>query len=283
VSYGDKLMSYGEKGFYDIVDRCLTDIYATPTGLYLLESIVQHTAGPKRIKIQPTTGGNQHAGSAGAQLPLVQSFTLGSGYNKIGELKKCMRTLGKLNDPGYGWLSVELAKPMPVIPFPNAIISDVPVTGNDVKRWFTEVDANIYAKTNGQIMNKLQQNSLELRLIICLYDAADASAGGASAISFNPSYMGGEGNKRPPAIGLAHELIHAYYDLIGRQIGTNINHYTTMLYECLCVGLGPWANEPRKHGRRGDIIHNNIIRREWTPNPIDGWHNKARPGPRLKY
>jgi hypothetical protein len=45
---------------------------------------------------------------------------------------------------------------------------------------------------------------------------------------------------RPPYIALAHELIHAYHNIRGDQPGHEIDEDSTVLYEYLCVGLGPW-------------------------------------------
>jgi len=277
-------MSYGEDGFYDIVDRCLTDIYATPSGYYLLETIVRNTEGNRMIQIVPTIEGNSHAGQSGAQLPLVRSFELGSGLERNTEIAKCMRALGKLNQAGYEWLSHRLCN-MKALTFREFSLEPQIIPIADVKRWFEGTpqdrsDNNIY-RVGDHILDKKGRESLELSLIITLYNAAPSGRGMGSQVRFNPTYMGKEGNMRPPAIGLAHELIHAYYDLMGRQIGANFGHYTTMLYEYLCVGIGPWANKPARNGQNN--IHNNNIRLDWTPNPEDGWHNTFRPGLRTAY
>jgi hypothetical protein len=63
-------------------------------------------------------------------------------------------------------------------------------------------------------------------------------------------------NDRPPAIGLAHELVHAYHNQRGAQPGRELGDGTTTLFELLCVGLGPWANE---------LISENAIRAQWPP------------------
>lgn len=61
---------------------------------------------------------------------------------------------------------------------------------------------------------------------------------------------------RPPAIGLAHELIHAYHNQLGSQPGRDFGDFTTTLNELLCVGLGPWNQAP---------ITENAIRAQWPP------------------
>jgi hypothetical protein len=64
----------------------------------------------------------------------------------------------------------------------------------------------------------------------------------ASALSFRDT-MGTE-QPRPPYIALAHELIHAYHNMRGEQPGHEVDADSTVLYEYLCVGLGPWENNP---------------------------------------
>lgn len=62
---------------------------------------------------------------------------------------------------------------------------------------------------------------------------------------------------RPPAIGLGHELVHAWYAVQGKQ--PDLSDTNIVLTEMACVGLGPWQ-------RNG--ISDNGIRSQWNPPAI---------------
>ena len=59
---------------------------------------------------------------------------------------------------------------------------------------------------------------------------------------------------RAKSIGLAHELVHAYYNVSGLQMGIDNGDASTAIYEYMCIGLGPWNTEP---------ISENQIRAGW--------------------
>jgi len=72
----------------------------------------------------------------------------------------------------------------------------------------------------------------------------DATSGGHSvtAITYNPNMINTPDGARPPWVGLAHELIHAYYNLKGkgRPSGKIINRNGEVEQEEMAtVGLGP--------------------------------------------
>jgi hypothetical protein len=73
-----------------------------------------------------------------------------------------------------------------------------------------------------------------------LKDGAVAGVGGHTRVRWNASNLMSAGTARPPYIGLGHEMIHALHNMRGDQPGSE-NGTNTVLYEYLCVGLGPYA------------------------------------------
>jgi hypothetical protein len=73
-------------------------------------------------------------------------------------------------------------------------------------------------------------------------NAITPGLGSISAITYNANMIGTPDGNRPPWIGLAHELIHAYYNLKGKGLGSgtivNINGAVER-EEMATVGLGP--------------------------------------------
>lgn len=76
-----------------------------------------------------------------------------------------------------------------------------------------------------------------------LNPGATRNAGGNTRVRWNASNLTSAGTVRPPFIGLGHELIHGLHNMRGEQPGSE-NGTNTVLYEYLCVGLGPWAGQP---------------------------------------
>jgi hypothetical protein len=82
---------------------------------------------------------------------------------------------------------------------------------------------------------------------------------------------------RPPAIGLAHELMHAMHYGYGTAPGAEFGHYTTTAAELLFSGMGPFVNEP---------ITENAVRGQWGTIPavaIDASNTWAAPALRTIY
>ena len=132
------------------------------------------------------------------------------------------------------------------------------LTGPDLNDWFTTGAHSVYATTlqTGPLapFNLVSAyDYIRLMTVVALAPQFGAGNGNPTAIRFNimqtPLNLG-----RPPAIGLGHELIHAYWAARGEQLGYELFTPSTLLYEMKCVGLGPWA---------GAIISENQIRAQW--------------------
>lgn len=96
---------------------------------------------------------------------------------------------------------------------------------------------------------------LKLATISTLDKYAAPGPGTPSKILFCNRKDNEDNKLRPCAIGLGHELIHAYYSVLGAQCG-EIMGSTLSLFEFKCVGLGrPWI---------GSQISENALRTEWA-------------------
>ena len=111
--------------------------------------------------------------------------------------------------------------------------------------------------TQGRIPSGLghrQIEQLKLSTIATLDTFSPQGRGSGSNINFCNRKTYDLNGIRPPAIGLAHELIHAYYSIRGSQCGRDLD-YTTPLFEFKCVGLGrPWSDLS---------VSENALRTQW--------------------
>ncbi|MDF5988481.1 M91 family zinc metallopeptidase [Pseudomonas aeruginosa] len=117
-----------------------------------------------------------------------------------------------------------------------------------------EVAARLAGQPLPHRLSDAQQNHARLATIVALKDVSPPSAGCSAHVRWNPTATNPLNRIRPPAIGLAHELLHAYYSCRGAQPGYDDNHYSTVLFEYRCVGLGPWDEAP---------LSENALRKEW--------------------
>ncbi|WP_263382726.1 type III secretion system effector protein [Granulicella arctica] len=92
-------------------------------------------------------------------------------------------------------------------------------------------------------------------IIVALYPYSGTGNGCSSMVNYSLGSANPLNVERPPAIGLAHELVHAYFNMKGKQPGYEVENSTTVLFEYRCVGLGPW------HGKS---ICENAIRTDWN-------------------
>ena len=116
----------------------------------------------------------------------------------------------------------------------------------------------------------LQGSRVQRAVLVALWPQArmHPGAGGHSRVTWNPdsdaiTMTNGRRQARSKSIGLAHELVHAYYNGSGLQMGRDNplagpngapTVHDAALFEYMCVGLGIWRNEP---------ISENAIRSQW--------------------
>lgn len=130
----------------------------------------------------------------------------------------------------------------------------------------------------GRLSQRAKDHAL-VATLTALRSVSPPGNGSMSSIGWNPYASNPLNVTRPPAIGLAHELVHAYYNGLGEQLGYDFGHPSTVLFEFLCVGLGPWDEAP---------ISENSIRRNWFSHavplmPAGDLQNKKAVPKRIKY
>jgi hypothetical protein len=130
-------------------------------------------------------------------------------------------------------------------------IKNGPVTPDDVKGWF---ENGRQSTIWGKVENDPDCEYIKNAIIIALEPHSDPGKGAGSRIGWNIDDDFVMNKERPPVIGLAHELVHAFFNAKGRQPGWNVERPSTVLFEYKCVGLGPWKEAP---------ISENAIRTEW--------------------
>jgi hypothetical protein len=136
------------------------------------------------------------------------------------------------------------------------------LTGQDLMTWLTQGFPAFEAHL--RTWNASQQSVLVtqfflLALIIALYPNATPGTGAGAGVRFNVRNEGDNvlaaASFRPPAIGLAHELMHAMHYAQGTAPGAEFGHFTTTAAELLFVGTGPFA---------GVQVSENAIRGQWN-------------------
>ncbi len=145
-------------------------------------------------------------------------------------------------------------------------------TGDEIRNWLT---------TGWKIMRlpDMVFKKLALAMIVVLERHSTPSIPSEASVSFCTSTANALNTQRPPAIGLFHELVHAYWYACGKQPGRDFGHFSTTLFEFKCVGIGPWRN---------GMITENIMRGMWAGvvarfgDQIDDLNNR-QVVPRLSY
>ena len=111
-----------------------------------------------------------------------------------------------------------------------------------------------------------------------IYKHAATGTGSAGSIDWRHQASYDLNALRPPAIGLAHELIHAYYASQGRNPGSHDSPPSVVLFEYICVGLGPFSTYN---------INENKLRSQWPTThgniPLVDVQNRKNPPQRVSY
>jgi hypothetical protein len=202
---------------------------------------------------------------------------------------------------------VQLAADMNALPLCSAFVRDnafvpnylgnnfrfngAPVAGPDLMAWLSAAgspafDHNLRNFGIDAVEHVNFSEFFLLALDILLWRSAPPGAGVSSGIAFNVRREGqnvppapGFPNPafRPPAIALAHELMHAMHYAAGRAPGSEKDNFTTTAAELLFCGIGPFANVLNVP------ISENTVRGQWGTIPLaaidasNGW-----PAPALR-
>ena len=228
----------------------LSDIESFPPGIALLQGI---QASGKQVGIRYAgPGNNQAAGAVRGYYVLRMKHDAGDAAGFAAELTATIQRM-TLAGNDVNWLAKELYKVqiplwnggMMVSPFRNLPTPPPLPVGPGRKPMPQLPTVPIVALINsfraGAAMPDLDQMDA---LALVLEPWMQAGAGAATRINYDPHKTVTNGLTRPPQVGLYHELVHAYYNVIGKQLGRedSINEGNGgRLFEAQAVGLGPFA------------------------------------------
>ena len=229
--------------------RHLADIEGFPAGLALLQGI---QASGKQVGVRYVgPGNNQAAGGAKAYYVLRMKHDAGLAVAFAAEFTATLQRMTAAGND-VNWLAKELYKvqiplwnggmmPSPFRSLPTTKLPAGP-TGKPLPQLPTvPIVALINSFLAGTAMPDLDQMDA---LSLILEPWMQAGAGAATRINYDPHKTVVNGVSRPPQVGLYHELVHGYYNVIGKQLGRedSINEGNGgRLFEAQCVGLGPFG------------------------------------------
>ena len=298
-------------GFLKYTADCLDLINATPTGNQLLTGL-SRSAFP--VNICPTAEGNQaqaipselamdtltaavneyrRSRNASAAKPFIDAAVqaqyahIPEDFEKYNQLAAEMNVapLYSLFEPEDNWQPEYLA--MNFRFRRNFVFRQAQLAGNDLMNLGTAsgkdplnlalATMSIDPRPDGVVLRYF----FLLAICVALYPSAQWGPGTTTGVNFNVrndrDNLRTSPDFRPPAIGLAHELMHARHYTRGSSPGFDNGHWSTTAVELLAVGIGPFA--------AFDAVNENAIRDEWAglAGPIDPSNTWARPARRLVY
>ncbi|HKP51292.1 MAG TPA: M91 family zinc metallopeptidase [Chloroflexia bacterium] len=281
------------QGFLAYTARCLNYVYETGTGQQLINAI---NNGAHPVFVIPSGGGGNSAQPASGdnarcrianeifrdlnnldrQYILDQIATYLPGDNLLAKLDGLANSMNAL--PLYSQF-VDEADYVANFLGTSLQFDNAPINRTRLRDWLLRL-GNGPAFENALVnMPLVDEVSLvdyfRIAILLPLYATSEPGAGTSTTISFrvriDPGDQQDENLLRPPAVGLAHELMHALYNSRGTQPGHHLSHPTTMLFELLAVGLGPFQNE---------AISENTIRMQWgnvqNPDQSNQWAQPVR-------
>jgi hypothetical protein len=270
----------GDDRFHGATVATLDAIYATPTGKIIIDTLV---GSGKSVKIQKTaTRGNScDVGAVGlnsvaSELADPNMVKIGpktkAAFNRLTERRKHRWLAVKINNTPFYQLKGE-----PPTQGKYELQPSAAITEGDVEDWFeggVDFERNRPQDDKQHIANSI---------ICALEGVAQDGPGSDAAITFNADPNFQMNTDRPMGIGLAHELIHAYWSALGKQVGWTIDHNSTVMFEHKCVGLGHW-DDRLDPGR----VCENQVRSEWFGNTaglfdMSDHVNRKNPGRRDLY
>jgi hypothetical protein len=120
------------------------------------------------------------------------------------------------------------------------------ISGKDLKDWFTlgkDSEFFTYLKTSPHMYQGVSiPQYIRCMAVVALESVLSPGKGVNTIIGLQCDNRASK-RQRPSVLGLGHELIHAYWAGLGRQLGADLRLPSTLLFEMKCVGLGPWEDE----------------------------------------
>jgi hypothetical protein len=233
--------------------RMLDEIRAFPVGNNFFQAL---TANGKQIGVRYAgPNNNQAAGAVRGYVLLRQQHDSGNAAGFGAELQLTIQNMQVATGNGIPWLADQLYR-QDVTTWANGQLRPLgnpprpPVgPGVGMARPLPPTPPQII---QGMINNWIAGGGLPTRdevdaLLLVLEPWLRPGLGCATRINFDPHKEIVAGVQRPPHCGLFHELVHAYYNGSGRQLGRedSLNEGNGgRLFELMAVGMGPFAAKP---------------------------------------
>ena len=236
------------------VQRILDEIRSFPVGQSFFQAL---TAAGKDIGVKYAgPNSNQAAGGPRGYVLLRLRHDSGDSVAFGAELQTTINNMQRASGHDINWLAGQLYstqlptwaganlpspfRNLPVLPAGPAGPGGKPLPMPPPQRIVHELNQWI----NGNALPSRDQVDV---LLLVLKDWVNPGQGVVTRIEFDPEKAAVGGVARAPHIGLFHELMHAYYNGLGRQLGRedSLNEANGgRLFELMAVGLGPFAGEP---------------------------------------
>ncbi|APR81995.1 Hypothetical protein A7982_07344 [Minicystis rosea] len=275
--------------FGQCVAASLAALYSIPSGRMLLETL---DLTGERVSIQPASPsiGNlvKNSDQSAMLNPVAKELLVGASKPGAMTRRAVEWAAGSRNlNTCAQWLASRINE-APALPWPERGAPNFrlpykrnAVEASSVAYWLNTGNPNMNPFNDEKRDNwddTLTQHA-KLATIIAVEKRSEMGSGSAATIAWNIFPDNPVNKQRPPAVGLAHELIHAYYSVRGEQCGYEVDHFSTVLFEYKCVGLGPWAAAP---------ISENAVRAQWAEATVSkndplGKLNAVRPALRTFY
>jgi len=285
-------------GFLSYVANCLDLINQTHAGGQLLQRL---TTGQFSTCILPavTTRGNQTAADMNRAVStitqIITQYANGAALdcgaivtminqryaNINGTMAKYNQLANDIQSMPLYSLFVDENNFMPNFLRNRFLFRGVRISGQHLMPWLQPELGGFAAFDNFVRTDNTLSEGMQLRkyfllaLIFALYPVSPPGSGTGAGINFNVRLEDindpANAEFRPPAIGLAHELMHAMHYARGTALGHMINHFTTTAAELLFAGITPFQNE---------LVTENAVRNQWdtvvAPDPSNVWGAPAR-------
>lgn len=230
--------------------RNLEEIEAFPPGLALLQGI-QGSGKQVGVKYMGPNN-NQAAGAVRGYYVLRMNHDAGNQAVFSQELTATVQRM-TLAGHNLNWLADQLYRvtiprwaggtmPSPFRNLPAGVHPALPGARPVPQLPTVPIVALLNNFLAGTAMPSLDQMDA---LVLVLEPWMTAGLGCASRINYDPHKIVVNGQNRPAVVGLYHELVHAYYNAVGKQLGRedSINEGNGgRLFEAQAVGLGDFGN-----------------------------------------
>jgi hypothetical protein len=251
--------------FEESVAHALAELYATVPGRAMLEVLERTCEKVFLTPCSPSLGNFIGISDQSAAMNQVARELL-TGKRAPGEMTRravLSAARARNRDEDAAWLAHRInhspRRYWPDRGAPNEFLghSDARVTAYTIAVWLNtgSTHANPF---DASWSDDLKQHVV-LSTIVALEAHSAMGSGSPATIGWNVNPKYAVNRQRPPAIGLGHELVHAYFSVQGQQPGYDTGDYSTVLFEYKCVGIGPWM---------GQSPSENSLRAAWVPGHV---------------